>query len=240
MGEQRVPGWLRWRPLPTPRRRSPAPRPPLASGSAAAGHRGTGGTLDDRYVGRGAPLLLQPFVLQRWWRGWVGYARECGCPSQRATVPAPGTAPPLPPRLVSRPGARCVRSAGKPRAAPASAMADGSVTPGLRAALVPEPWCEWLAWWWGDWSLGWGPSGVREPAASWHRGGAGDAGVCGAGECAGACAPCARGERASERTDRRAGGRALAADMRCGDSATRSDAPAVPRCGSLSASARAS
>ena len=62
----------------------------------------------------------------------------------------------------------------------------------------------------------------------------------GRGVWGGACAPCARGERASERTDRRAGGRALAADMRCGDSATRSDAPAVPRCGSLSASARAS
>lgn len=49
-----------------------------------------------------------------------------------------------------------------------------------------------------------------------------------------------RARAASGRTNERACGRALAADVRCGDSATRSDAPAVPRCGSLGASARAS
>lgn len=150
------------------------------------------------------------------------YARECGCPSQRATVPAPGTAPPLPPRLVSRLGERClcvcVCSAGKPRPRrPAGWLALQPRWPPASRGAGPRSPVRMADW-------GGARAGCKSPQLPGTGVGPAKPGVCSACECAGACAPCARGGRASERTS----GRALAANVRCGE--TLRPGAALQRC----------
>lgn len=154
------------------------------------------------------------------------YARECGCPSQRATVPAPGTAPPLPPRLVSRLGERCMCVCAQRREAPGApacwvAGIAASVATGFERGRSPIPSADGRLGS-GDW--GGARAGCEIPQLPGTGVGPATPGVCSACECAGACAPCARGGRASERTS----GRALAANVRCGE--TLRPGAALQRC----------
>lgn len=119
-----------------------------------------------------------------------------GCPGRRTPVPAPGAAPPHPPCLVSGPGARCPHGAGNPDPAGLrDGRRGGSAAPGFGGPVPGLPSRDL-----GAGELGGALAGCGEPAAPWHRGGAGDAvsvqRVC---ECAGACGPCARSVRSPVR-----------------------------------------